>query len=403
MILRAALLVLVAAACFAAGVGNIYAQSYETLTIEGKVVNGTAGAELPGQLGVLLLVNESDGALKATGQAVVDADGRFTLNDVAAVEGGSYTLSVDYGGAFYGTTLTRDGLSRDVTLTIYEPTQDAGIVGVDRQVMLLASVDKKSRTASALEFVQVTNSTDLTLLPDLTVPAQISFLRLALPPEASDLTVQSDLRGGEIISIGSGFALTAPVPPGTHTVDFSYSFPYQGDELAYRQSLPQGAGIFQVLTPARLEDVAIPGMTPLAPIDIEGTVYRAWETRDIPPGKGLELVITGLPQPAAWDRLANSVSNGAFWQIAIPSAVGASLAAFLIWGLTQRQRPLAGATVLVNEPPERAGLVRAVALLDERFQQGAVPEDEYRTQRQEMVARILDGTEASGGPGPEER
>ena len=403
---RPVLLVLAMAAAamyFVAGAGNGYAQSTEAFSISGRVVNGTAGADLPGELVVLMLVTGPGGTLQGTGQTAADREGRFILDDVQPVPGGRYTLSVDYGGVFYGTTLTTEGLAQDVTLTIYESSQDVGIVGVTRQVMVLASVDKRNRTARALEFVQVANTTDLTLMPDLSTPAQVSFLRFALPPGASDLTVQSGLSAGDIISIGSGFALTAPVPPGVHDVDFSYSFPYQGDGVSYRQSLPQGAGIFQALVPASFEDVALPGMMPLESINIEGTAYRTWEARDIPPGRGLELVITGLPEPGIWDRLGYSVVGGAFWQIAIPSAVAAALAALLVWGVTQRRQPLLNDGEAPEDPTGRAGLVRAVAVLDERFQQGAVPEAEYQAQRQDIVSRLLEETGASDGPVPPER
>ncbi len=372
----------------------------DVISIQGRVVNGTPGAELPSGLAVLMLVTGADGTLSGTGQTAPDQDGRFAFQNVELVEGGSYTLSVDYDGVFYGTNLTPADAEQDIMLTVFEPTQDASVVSVGRHVMVLAAIDGKDRTVTAFEFAEVTNLSDRTLLPDLTNQAQISFLRFALPPNAGNLNVESNLRGGDIIAIPTGFALTAPVPPGDHSIVFSYSFPYEGSGLAYRQSLVQGAEIFQVLVPEGLTGVSIPGLASVPAVGIQGTTYRAWEGRDFPPGRGLELALTGLPEPGVWTRFGNSVTDGTFWQIAIPSAVGATLAALLLWGLVQRCRPTpvhqtAGPTT-GQESPERASLIQAVAELDERYQQGQVSEKEYRQQREGLVAEAL---EDSGKPG----
>ena len=173
-----------------------------------------------------------------------------------------------------------------------------------------------------------------------------SFMRFALPPDAADVTVQSNLRGGEIISVGSGFALTAAVPPGQHSVDFAYTFPYQGGKrLDYRNSLPQGADIFQVLVPDHWEGLDIGGLTPRPPVGIGDEVYRAWEGRDIPPGPGVQLTFRGLPEPGVLATLGSTLSGGSFWITAIPSAMGAILLALLLLGLFRRYGPAEDAEV----------------------------------------------------------
>ena len=376
--------------------GGASLQAQETTQVHGQVVNGTEGADLPGDLNVLMLITGADGRLTGTGQAKPDAQGRFVFEDVEIIDGGSYTVSVDHEGVFYGASITADGLADSLTLTVYETTKDASMIQVERQVMVVAAVDKNQRLISVIEFVRILNPSDRTLLPDLTSVDPISFLRFALPPEAVELTVQSDLPGGDVASIGTGFALTSPVTPGAHSIDFSYTFPYDGDTISYRQSLPQGAGIFQVLVPEDIPDMAVLGLNNIDPVNIQGTLYRTYEGRDFPPGQGLQLEITGLPLPGVWARFSNTVTGGAFWQITIPSALGATLAAMLLWGLIRGYRPspaggsaqfTTGETV---HPAERAAVVRAVAALDQRYQEGGLPEADYRAQRQELLARVLD-------------
>ena len=320
-----------------------------TVDVRGRVVNGTEGFGVPDDLAALMLITGADGALAGTGQAAVGADGGFVFEDTRVVVGGSYTLSVDYGGVFYGLTLAAADLTRadggddDIVIAVYEATEDAGIIVVDRQVMVITDLDAPERMAAATEFVRFRNPTDRTLRPNLETagPGRFSFLRFALPPGAVDVAVQSDLRGGEVISVGSGFALTAAVPPGEHSVDFAYRFPYGDGAVAYRNSLPQGAGIFQVLVPERWDGVALSGLSARPPVGIQEAVYRAWEGRDLPAGQGVGLRLEGLPQPGVLARIGGALSGGGFWLTAIPSAMGAALLGLLLVGLARRGRPSA--------------------------------------------------------------
>ena len=370
----------------------------ETVTINGRVVNGTAGAETPGGLPVLLLITGQDGTLAGTGQAQSNADGSFTLENVLLLEGAGYNVSVDYGGVFYGRSLFADQLADEVLITVHEATEDAGLMHVDRQVMVISDFDVAERSATVTEFVLFTNPTDLTLRANLETarPGMFSFMRFALPPEATDVTVQSNLRGGDVISVGSGFALTASVPPGEHSVDFTYTFPYEGGGLEFRNSLPQGAEIFQILVPSQFGGIEIGGLTPRPPVGIGDTVYRAWEGRDIPAGAGVQLRFSGFPQPGAFARVGSTLSGGNFWITAIPAAMGTVLVAFLFLGIFRRHHPATeGETSAPTEPvsatvaSEREELVANLAALDERFQAGEMDQEDYDLRRAELVNRAL--------------
>ena len=367
----------------------------ETLTIHGRVVNGTAGAETPGNLPVLLLITGQDGTLAGTGQVQANADGSFALEDVELMEGASYNVSVDYGGVFYGQSLLPSQLAEEMIITVHEATEDAGIMRVDRQVMVISDFDVAERTATVTEFVRFANPTDRTLRANLETarPGMFSFMRFALPPEASDITVQSNLRGGDVISVGSGFALTAAVPPGEHSVDFAYNFPYQGGSLEFRNSLPQGAAIFQILVPERFAGLEIDGLTPRPPVGIGDEIYRAWEGRDIPAGVGVQLRFDGLPQPGALARIGSTLAGGSFWVAAIPAAMGTVLLAFLLLGVLRRHRPspaIAGtAPGTSGDQADRAELVATLAALDEHYHAGGLSEEEYHRRRATLVDRAL--------------
>ena len=388
----AVMITAVALALATIGLGSVTAQG--TIVILGSVVNGTAGAKLPPQLPVFLLVSDTAGALVSTQQTTTDLDGAFQFDDVPETDGGVYALSVDHAGVFYDTSFTFQEVLDKVQITVYEPTQDTSMVRVTLQILVIGGVDKKDREISAIEFVRLTNSGDRTLLPDLSSSGQPSFLRFALPPQANQLNVRANLPEGDVVSIGTGFALTSAVVPGDHSLEFSFRFPYTGDSVAYRQSLPQGADVYQVLVPQRLTEVEVAPLQPISSVEIAGAAFRAWEGRGFEPGQGTVLELSNLPQPGLATRLQKSITDGTFWQVAIPSAFGVILALFLLFGVFKAPRratsPVGAADDQRNmDLAQRDALVQEVASLDEQFQRGDVAEAEYHHQREELIARIL--------------
>ena len=327
----------VALALAATGVGTGKAQEF--ITVKGDVVNGTQGAgPLAAELPVLLLVSAQDGSLAATGQTTTDADGRFRFDQVDRLEGGTYTLGVEYAGVLYRTSLTAQELDGELRLTVYETTEDVSVVAVTRQLMVLSDVDKEGRRVAATELVRLVNRSDRTLLPAPLGSGRMSFLRFSLPSEASELIVQSDLPPGDIISVGTGFAIISPVVPGDHAIEFSYLFPYSGDRVSFLQNLLQGAEIYQVLVPEHLPMVQVTGLEPVALVNIQGSVYRAWEGRNFPPGGGPALELVHLTQPGLLARLEIFFTDETLWRNVIPIAVVAALAFLLLFGAFKAPR-----------------------------------------------------------------
>ncbi len=159
----------------------------------------------------------------------------------------------------------------------------------------------------------------------------------------------------------------------------------------------QGAEIYQVLAPERLSQIRVTPLEAIPAVNISGSLYHAWEGRDFGPGQGLTLELGQLPQPGIFTRVGKSVSDERLWRIAIPSMLGVVLALLLIYAGFKAPRsatatPATPAGPGANGTPteERAALVMAVATLDQQFHQGDLAEDEYRTHRIELRARIED-------------
>jgi hypothetical protein len=362
------------------------------VTVQGQIVNGTAGAPLTPGLRVVLHSFGPNLGLVSTVQTVADAAGRFQFPDVVLRDTGSYAFAVEYAGVTYTTVAGALALAAPVQVTVYQTTQDVASVRVQRQVWFISQVDTRNQEIAAVEFIHLVNNGDRTLLPDLTTTGQISFLRFSLPAGVVGLEVDSGLPGGQIIPIGTGFAVTAPVFPGPHDLTFAYRFPYRGAGVSYNQRLLQGAELYQVLVPQRLDMVQVAGLDAQPSLDLEGTVYRVWEGRGFGPGQGPVVSLSGLPQPSLLARLTRGAARPAFWEAAIPSILGAVLALLLIYGVVKAPgwaRASARPVADHGNGADRHALVQAIAVLDQRFQTGGLDPADYQSQRRWLKARAL--------------
>ena len=398
--------VVVVSALIAVGLGAGVTSAQEEVNVEVRVVNGTAGAEAPVALPILLLATGLDGRVAATAQGQTDDAGAFEFGDLPLLKGGQYVFSVDYAGVLYTEVLLPEELSEGVQIDVYDTTRDVTVVQFRRQVMVIAGVDASEREVSAIEFVLLANESDRTLLPDVSNPAMMSFLRFSLPPGSHDLDVQSNLPSREIISVGSGFAVTSPVVPGAHSVEFSYIFPYEVNELSYRQPLLQGAEVYQVLVPDRLTPVRVGGLNKVEPVQIQDTRYQAWEGRGISPGQGVELELVNLPEPSLLNRIEKTVTSASLWQAMLPAALAALLAVLLLFGAFQgrvglRSVPRVSGGLGEDVIPDRESMIHEIADLDDRFESGELVDSEYRGQRQALKSRVLEATQRSPEQSPD--
>ena len=374
----------------------------QAVSLTGQVINGTADGDAPGGLTVLLLVIDGEGGLVSSEQTTTGDQGAFDFLDVPVVAGGSYLLDVEYQGTAYREIIPgerlEDRLREDLRLTVYETSTEISVIRLKRQVMVITAIDPRAGEITAIEFVRISNPGDRTVVPDLSASAPMGFLRFSLPPGTTDLSVNSDLPSREVITIGTGFAITSPITPGEHSIEYSYRFPYQDGAVSYRQRLLQGAEVYQLMAPQAFTQLQVSPLTSVESVDIEGTQYKVWEASNLAPGEGFQLELTNLPRPSLVARVRSSIGNAGFWVAGIPALMGVALACVLLFGILTRPPQTttpahSGPAQATAEPGSRVDLVRELAVLDLRYEAGETPEDEYQAQRQRLKAKILDPTD----------
>ena len=386
------------------------------VAVEGRLSNGTAGASAPAGLEVFLHIISDTGEVDIS-SARTDAAGSFGFPAVAVDDGASYTLTTSYQDILYSTRVEPPALDELVELTIYDVTQSISDVTVSADVMLIRTLDEGGRLLTVFEVLQVENAGDRTFVPDLEQPGLMNFMRFSLHTEAQGLEVSSDLPGGEVLNVGSGFALTAPVTPGAHQVTYSYRIPYEGDRTELDHSFPMGAGTFRILVEDGLGQFRSGGsMVPLPPAESEDRSYVVWGVSDLSAGDRLSVELVDLPQPTARERLGDALTDGSYLKVGIPSAVGAVLAGILLYALFFRRREGSGVAnlALASSPAQmssevgtvpstsgieqRRALVDAIAGLDDRYERGELSVGDYDRSRQELKDRLLSVTPATREP-----
>ena len=369
-------------------VARVYAQSPTVIT--GIVVNGTNDYVVDAGLPLVLYSFNNMGQDVTTYESLTDEVGRFVFDDVSLENGVGYALGVDYGGMSYSVLLAEEDLFEPISITIYEPTQDLSVISVSTHTLIIADINEKDQMIEAVEFVSLSNTSDFSLIPDLNTVSQglFSFMRFSLPEGAADLDLQSDLVGGQIIPMGTGFALTSPIAPGSHSVTYTYRFPYRGDTATFKQNLMQGAELYQVLIPKHENSPKVIGLMEESQINIEGIDYTVWEARSRSPKQGLSVEVVDLPEMGIVSSLWNRLLQPKFWYWAMPICVGIVLLFVLFYSIYIGIRSkIIGKSI--GSGDTRDQIIEKIALLDENAMTGQSSKREYDRERLILKNRLL--------------
>ena len=384
---------------------SVYAQ--DTATVQGVISNGTPGAEVPVALPVTLDVYRLGERIESM-NTVSDANGSFSFDGVPGGFGIGYILSAQYAEGFYFFERDFPLPPEPVELMVYESTSDGEAVRVKVHTLVINGADADTGLMNVLALVGLENSGDRTFVPDVPQAGMMSFLRFSLPLSAGEVDVQSNLRGGSILQIDLGFAMTTPVPPGSYEIAYTYQAAYEGGKISYTQSFPFGADTFRVLLLSGLGSVSGAGLEETEPVTLGDQDYLQLEANDLDVGAKVDLEFSGLPQPPLWKRWQKSASQERFVQIAIPSAFGVALLSLLGYVLLQRREPAVAVAGALGDPAQRGALVEAMARLDDSFQRQELEEGEYLQQRRALKDQALRGigdpgeNDMASGPQPEE-
>lgn len=355
----------------------------EYRTVEGVVVSGTAGeSDMFGQVVTLHRVTAAGFDDITT---ITDDTGAFRFENIEYDPSTRYGVSVRYQDAIYGTDLEMStGSPPPVTLTVYEATHDDSIVSASSASLLLASAEASDRTLAALEIITLVNHSDMAYVPGTGV---MELLRFGLPPEATELSLDTRLIGADFIQVDRGFALLASVPPGEHEIMFSYRFPYPGETFTLDKSYRYGAESLRILAPEEVVSISVESLGKPERVMIGERQYRVLEAEGLSRGESLSLELDGLPTPGVTERVGNSLS-GIRFQFAAPVALGVLMVALLAYGAIWKTKGQRREAATSETYSERAVIFRMISDLTDSYESGEISDEEYRQRLMVLNARL---------------
>ena len=366
----------------APGAGPVLAQDGQTATVSGQVVNGTPGSALPQGLQVVLLsIYSSTEQVVPFDTTAVDAQGRFTFTGVPRTPDVTYQVVANDGAYAPAVDLPPDGDWSNLTLTVYDKTPSLEDLRISSYLMFVAAIDAPTRTMGVLTIAEVTNGGSLVWTPDTQNPGLtgLDLLRFNLPEGYQELSVRTDLPQGNIMEIGTGFALTNPVPPGVHTVEISYLLPYEGDSLTFPLRLPYGSDDVRIVLPEGQGTVSGMGLGETQSVVYGENVFAMNQGQDYERDSQLDVQFSRLPGPTRLQSAAGFFDDRSYMMV-IVWVVGAAMVVLLGYALFASRSSRAAAT-------ERAKVVQAIADLDAEHDAGGISYLEYTERRHELTEK----------------
>jgi len=360
--------------------------------IIGIVVNGTEGGVVPADLEVLLLtVDDAAGQIIEQDPTTVNADGTFSFGNLISSPGITFRVVANAGKFTPSVDLSSVDDWSNVRLTVYDETSSLDDITLSSYVMMIPTIDARSRQAGILTVVNVNNTGDMVWIPDLEDPnlTGLDLLRFNLPDGFSDLSVESELPAGNILQINTGFAMTNPIPPGEAAILMSYIIGYSGDGFDFTLKLPYGLDQVRLLLPDGGGTISGEGLGEIASVVVAENVFNSVEGNDYPAGSELVITFSGMPQPTPLQSVSDFF-QGRTYVIVIIWIVGIALLGILGYAMYSSRKGGRRRDDTAEVFASRGDVVAEIAALDEAFESDESDEDSYRDRRDDLKRLALD-------------
>jgi mono/diheme cytochrome c family protein len=355
-------------------------------TISGLVSDGASGAAV--QDSQLVTLHGFDGQDEVvTQETTVDSRGRFSFEGIELVAGRLYLASTEFQGVRYTSDVAHasdPGEPLDLSITVFESTSDPATVRAPRLHLLIDQMPDGG--LRVVELWVLANSGDKTVIAD----GGTGGVRIALPPQATNLQFEDSLLAQQYQPTDSGFSLINPLRPGGDSAQVVFSFDLQeakSSEITQAITVPVDA--VTVLVVEGGPTVSGDGVTDQGVREAAGEQLHQYDIGPMAAGRTLDLTLTG---PPFWAKLIpGSVGGG--WivgAVGLILAVGAIVWWYRPW-IAAGDEASVQTDEQVDEPAmdRRQSLLRAMAELDDAYERGEVDESAYHHRRQELKAELM--------------
>jgi hypothetical protein len=338
-------------------------------------------------------------------ETTVQPDGTVAFEGLDGTTGLVYLLSAEYLAIRYFSSpffIAPDPPAEPPVLTVYEKTSDPSVIKIVADNSVILGPDGTSGTLRAMQVTTFENTSDRAYIGTGNGDTQLT-VEVPLPTMAFDLEALHN-PGSLVLSPNQDRRVYSilPVLPGIEEMIVTYRLLYTGDSYAWSKPYPYPVERVRLLTPQRMSVLLSDQWTTLTPTDVNGTVYDHYQADGGPAGAIYAAQLRGLPLSAGArsEGLGNRLRYAALGMGALAVAGVGGYAAFWAARRRQVQRAEEAATSDDGEGGAQAAqeeALRRLALLEEEYEAGRLPEEDYQAQREEhrrALRRLMEGGKA---------
>ena len=364
-----------------------YAQEPIFIPISGFVENQSSHANESDDLSVVLNVFEL-GENIDTLTTNTSTDGSFYFDGVPGGIGFGYIITVEHDGVTYKYESDYPIKTDSVVIQIYNSSNtNFQNISIISHTLVITAADPSIEQIQTIGLVELENVGSLTFIPNMTEASKMEFLRFSLPENVIDLDVQSSLRGGQILQVGLGFAITTPIPPGKHELAYTFTSPYMDGTFQFQQSLPIGADSFKILIPKSIGLVTADGLTTMKDITLGEKEYNGKEISNLPTGTKVDVFFYNLPEPSLLQKVQNGLKSGSLSKWLAPTVMATILALFFLSVVYQLRSNKKGLQTEWQSKGQE-DLLDSVVYLEEQLARNEISYDHYIETRKQLLEQL---------------
>ncbi len=357
--------------------------------IDGQVVNGTASGSSVVDLELTLKTYLDDTEVDST-TTRTDASGQFVFDGLSTESGYSYQVTLIFQEAdYYSEWLSFNEVetSKSVEVTVYDSTTSDEAIKVEiAHTIIYVGQD----SLEVIEYFLFVNEADRTYIgsKEVTAEGDTETLKFSLPREATEVQITLGLMECCIVANEEGFGETMPILPGSKEVAYSYRVNHSSGRYTFSQNMNYPTAKYDLLFQGEVIEVISGQLATAESMDIEGTQFTHLSGSDFARGDILVVQLSDLPE---------TDNQGAIIWVALTLVV-------LTGGFGYLLRRRRGQPVSLEDSLDqrRRGLLVELAQLDDDFERGEIPEEDYRrlrAVRKSQLVELMQGAKEEDGNG----